>query len=53
MTHSEELAHVLFGQLHDPNRTASDLELITAMFESVTQELDEVSRLWKLEKETV
>ena len=49
MTTSEELAHLLFAQLADPNRTESDLTLITRMMDSVTQERDEwqVKARWK------
>lgn len=33
MTFAEELAHVLFAALSDPNRRESDLEIITAILE--------------------
>lgn len=48
MTRNEELAHHLFGQLHDPNRTETDLALILAAmahleretWEAAAQEMD-------------
>jgi hypothetical protein len=38
MTLIEELALVLYGQLHDDNRMASELELIEAMLQQAYDE---------------
>ena len=46
MTHVEELAHHLFGQLTDPNRTEDELTLIlAALLEAKAQGMEEAAKL--------